>query len=165
MTEECNCLPLKQILNCPFETSESMLFFQNFVRTGFTAQETYWPALESLGKRAGQPGVSFQWLHTNGLSPWSKLFPSLPSTQDFVPAGLGHAVCYPWPWGGCQPGREELPIRAPPVLVLIGSQWALRPCTRGVPALLASELGVHLWSASGQACWSLLVTPLRDNQQ
>lgn len=84
MTEECNCLPLKQILNCPFETSESMLFFQNFVRTGFTAQEAYWPALESLGERAGRPGVPFQWLHTDGLSPWSKLFPSLPSTQDFV---------------------------------------------------------------------------------
>lgn len=112
MTEECNCLPLKQILSCPFKTCENTQFFQNFFGTGFTASETCWPALESAGvlgcKNVGQSSPALPCLETD-ISPLAGS--CFPSTSFLPPGSLSQ-----WNWGipyppqcsrmGCHPGTR-----------------------------------------------------------
>lgn len=161
MTEECNCLRLKQILSCPFKTSENTQFFQNFFRTGFTASETYWPGLESAGvlgcKNVGQSGTAFQCLETDDLSPSRELF-----SQPHPSFHLG--VC-PSRIGGCCVlptvprwivTQAEGTSQACLPYTCVDTYWALRLCSvpsaLGVPAFLTPELGAHGWSTSGKVC-------------
>lgn len=98
MTKECNCLPLKQILSCPFKTSENTRFFSKFL--GCQPQRLtgrHWSQQESWG-------VSVLGSQALPSSAWREIicFRShiLLSTQDFVPAELGDAMCYPVLPGG-----------------------------------------------------------------
>lgn len=103
MTEECNCLALKQIPSCPFKTSENMLFF--FKISGVSALATYWPALESAGVLEGKV-LDIQAMPLSASKKMISLlvgnfFPTciFPFTREFVPAELGHAVPFSFAGG------------------------------------------------------------------
>lgn len=110
MTEECNCLPLKQILRYPFKTSENTHFFQNF--WVFSLGDL----LASTGI-SGSPWVQECWavrhclpVHGNrwSLFSWGTVFPA---TSLFPPTSSSHQN-----WGmpcatrcsqvGCHPNKR-----------------------------------------------------------
>lgn len=137
MTEECNCLPLKQIPSCPFKTSENMHFFQNF--WGFSLRKL----LASTGvsrspwvQSAGQLGTAFKCLHADDLSPGGELFSHLhPSFHPGVcPSRIG-ACCVQPSAAGWVVSRAETPLPGVPAMhTCVGTYWMLRFWGPSTPA-------------------------------
>lgn len=117
MTEECNCLPLKQIPSCPFKTSENMHFF--FKISGVSASATCWPVLESAGvlecKVLDSRAVPLSACKQMISLLVGNCFPTyiLPFTQEFVPVELGHAECCAVLLGALSP-EQRVPCPACP---------------------------------------------------
>lgn len=159
MTEECNCLPLKQILSCPFKTCENTQLFQNF--WGFSLGD-----LLASTRVSGSPWVQECWTVDHCLpvrgNRWSLSLQGIvfPATSFFPPRSFPSRI------GGCRvlpsaPGwvvtqaEGNLP-GVPAVPVCVDAYQALRLC--GVPnalevlAPLAAELSARGWSTPGKVC-------------